>query len=137
MDLRLGVTPHEKAAQRVTESNYEAFSEGGSGNRWAVNSPQLPTCPFSLRAFCFWRVQMNCQRQDGDELMEIIKNMILALPDDRYNELVELMLEIQDAEKELDPERAARLKHEADARKTRVEYNIIAAATCYSDKPVK
>ena len=80
---------------------------------------------------------MNCQRQDGDELMEIIKNMILALPDDRYNELVELMQEIQDIEKELDPERAARLKYEADARKTRVEYNIIAAATCYSDKPVK
>lgn len=80
---------------------------------------------------------MDSQRQDGDELMNIIKNMILALPDDRYSELVELMQEIQDAEKELDPGRAKRLKDEADARRAWVEYRNIAAATCYSDKPAK
>ena len=63
MDLRLGVTPHENAAQRVTESNYEAFSEGGSGNRWAVNSPQLPTCPFSLRAFLLLEALMSTHQR--------------------------------------------------------------------------
>lgn len=46
---------------------------------------------------------MSNDRQDGDELMGIIKNMILALPDDRFKELADLILELQELEQELEP----------------------------------
>jgi len=53
MDLRLGVTPHEKAASKASDDRkHEAFCEGGTGSV-DRQSTSLATCPFSQRAFLF------------------------------------------------------------------------------------
>lgn len=57
MNLRLGVTPHEKAAKASDVHKHEAFCEGGTGSV-DRQSTSLATCPFSQRAF-FSEERMN------------------------------------------------------------------------------